>query len=99
MKITKLTKETKALIDEEVREEIETLDNMSIYGTPKGGYTRREQCAYIDGLKDLQLDFDTEAEQEAYKLGKARRLDIINGVADIEHTTDDIQELLADLNN
>ncbi len=95
----KLTKETKLLIDEEVHEEIATLDNMSIYGTPRGGYTRREQCAYIDGLKDLQLDFDTEQEREAYKLGKARRDDIINGVSDIEHTTDDIQELLEDLKN
>lgn len=95
----KLSKETKASIDEEVQEEIATLDNMSIYGTPKGGYTRREQCAYIDGLKALQLDFDTEQEREAYKLGLARREDIINGVSDIEHTTEDIQELLEDLKN
>lgn len=97
MKKTK--KETKLLIDEEVREEIAILDNMSVYGTAKHGYTKREQCAYIDGLKALDLIFDTEQEQEAYKLGKARRIDIINGVSDIEHTTEDIQELLEDLKN
>ena len=74
----KINKELKTIIDEEVREEIDILDNMSVYGTHKDGYSRREQCAYIDGLKGLAIDFDTEKEQEAYEIGYNRRNEIIN---------------------
>ena len=74
----KLTNEQKQAINDEVLEEIENLDNMSMYGTPKNGYTRREQCAYIDGLKALDITFDTQQETTAYQVGLARRDDIIN---------------------
>lgn len=73
-----LTKTQKDAILDEVREEIEVLDNMSMYGTARDGYSRREQCAYIDGLKALKVDFETEQEREAYQVGLARREDIIN---------------------
>ena len=72
-----LTKTQKDAILDEVREEMEVLDNMSIYGVARDGYSRREQCAYIDGLKALKVDFETTQELEAYNAGNARRKEII----------------------
>lgn len=72
-----LTKQQKEAILDEVREEIEVLDNMSMYGVARDGYSRREQCAYIDGLKALRVDFETLQEIDAYNAGNARREEII----------------------
>lgn len=74
----KLSKQQKEALLDEVREEIEVLDNMSMYGVARDGYSRREQCAYIDGLKALDVTFETEQERDAYQVGLARREDIIN---------------------
>ena len=73
----KLTKTQKDAILDEVREEMEVLDNMSMYGVARDGYSRREQCAYIDGLKALRVDFETLQEIDAYNAGNARREEII----------------------
>lgn len=73
----KITKELKNIIDDEVQGERDILDDMSLYGIVQGGYSRREQCAYVDGLKGFVLDFETEEEREAYKLGLARRAEIV----------------------
>lgn len=73
----KLTKELQNIINDEVQSEIDTLDNMSMYGIVQGGYSRREQCAYIDGLKGFDLVFETNLECEAYKVGLDRRAEII----------------------
>jgi len=73
----KINKELQNIINDEVQGEIDTLDNMSMYGIVQGGYSRREQCAYIDGLKGFDLDFETRQEREAYKIGLDRRSEII----------------------